>query len=109
MPLATAEREVLGASHADVAAYLLALWDLPHALIEPIALHQDARRLGTTGMDVTAALALADVLAHEVAGEEPDAGAPAVLARLAPLGDLAAWRALARTAWAGLQAAEARA
>lgn len=41
LPLADAERRILGASHADVAAYLLSLWDLPHALIEPIALQSD--------------------------------------------------------------------
>jgi putative nucleotidyltransferase with HDIG domain len=33
------EREILGASHADVGAYLLGLWGLPPPVVEAIALH----------------------------------------------------------------------
>ena len=35
------EREVLEATHADLGAYLLQLWGLPLALIEPVARHHD--------------------------------------------------------------------
>jgi HD-like signal output (HDOD) protein len=35
------EQEELGATHADVAAYLLALWGLPAPLVEAVALHHD--------------------------------------------------------------------
>ena len=31
---AIAEREKLGASHPEIGAYLLGLWDLPHDIIE---------------------------------------------------------------------------
>jgi len=37
--LCTVERGMLGATHAEVGAYLLALWGLPDPIIEAIALH----------------------------------------------------------------------
>ncbi len=39
--LYAAEREVLGCSHAEVAAYLFGLWGLPSAIIEAVAWHHD--------------------------------------------------------------------
>ncbi len=40
-PVIVAEREILEATHADLGAYLLQLWGLPLALIEPVARHHD--------------------------------------------------------------------
>jgi HD-like signal output (HDOD) protein/CheY-like chemotaxis protein len=34
-----AEREIIGATHADVGAYLMGLWGLPDAIVEAIAFH----------------------------------------------------------------------
>lgn len=34
-----AEREVFGATHAEVGAYLLSLWGLPYAIVESVAFH----------------------------------------------------------------------
>jgi HD-like signal output (HDOD) protein/ActR/RegA family two-component response regulator len=39
--LYAAEREVLGCSHAQVAAYLLGLWGLPSTIVEAVAWHHD--------------------------------------------------------------------
>jgi HD-like signal output (HDOD) protein len=39
--LLTAEIDILGCSHAEVAAYLLGLWGLPEAVIDGVAWHQD--------------------------------------------------------------------
>jgi HD-like signal output (HDOD) protein/ActR/RegA family two-component response regulator len=39
--LYAAERELLGCSHAQVAAYLLGLWGLPSTIIEAVAWHHD--------------------------------------------------------------------
>jgi HD-like signal output (HDOD) protein len=39
IPLAVAEREGLGADHADIGGYLLGLWGLPVPVVEAIALH----------------------------------------------------------------------
>jgi len=39
--LYAAERELLGCSHAQVAAYLFGLWGLPSAIVEAVAWHHD--------------------------------------------------------------------
>src|ERR1035441_4510947 len=39
--LYAAERELLGCSHAQVAAYLLGLWGLPSTIVEAVAWHHD--------------------------------------------------------------------
>jgi HD-like signal output (HDOD) protein/ActR/RegA family two-component response regulator len=36
-----AEREIVGCTHAEVAAYLFGLWGLPHAIVEAVAWHHD--------------------------------------------------------------------
>ncbi|MFO7728011.1 MAG: response regulator [Desulfonatronovibrio sp.] len=41
--LSDAEQEVLGATHAEVGAYLMALWGLPEAIVEAIAYHHQPR------------------------------------------------------------------
>jgi HD-like signal output (HDOD) protein len=58
---------VLGVSHAEVGAYLLALWDLPHDVVEPVALHHQ-RAPGYPGGEVASLVALANLLAHEATG-----------------------------------------
>jgi HD-like signal output (HDOD) protein len=37
--LADAEREVFGASHTEIGAYLLGLWGLPNSIVEAVAFH----------------------------------------------------------------------
>jgi len=39
VPLAATERERLGCTHADLAAYLMSIWGLPHPLIHAVAYH----------------------------------------------------------------------
>jgi putative nucleotidyltransferase with HDIG domain len=39
IPVVEAEREVLGASHAEMGAYLLGLWGLPDSILEAVAFH----------------------------------------------------------------------
>lgn len=41
-----AEREIFGASHCEVGAYLLGLWGLPGSIVEAIALHHEPERSG---------------------------------------------------------------
>ena len=64
-PLHVVEAEMLGATHAEVGAYLLGLWDLPHAVVEPVALHH-SRPPRREPSDTASMVALANVLAHEV-------------------------------------------
>lgn len=63
-----AETQVLGASHADVGAYLLGLWGLPYQIIEAVALHHYPSRVRQTEFDLLAALAVAHIIC--------DAGSP---------------------------------
>jgi putative nucleotidyltransferase with HDIG domain len=97
-PLHVVEAEMLGATHAEVGAYLLGLWDLPHDVVEPVALHH-ARPLRLEPSDTTSVVALADALAHEAL--EPD-GADYERAELDGLEDVARCREIARAEARGL-------
>jgi HD-like signal output (HDOD) protein len=62
LPLHQAERQVVGASHAEVGAYLLGLWGLPHSVIEAVAFQHSPQRVAQTSFDVLAALVVAQRL-----------------------------------------------
>ena len=62
IPLHEAETRVLGASHAEVGAYLLGIWGLPYPVIEAVAHHHQPYRVAQSSFDVLAALATADSL-----------------------------------------------
>lgn len=57
-----AEREVIGASHAEVGAYLLGIWGLPHSVIEAVAFQHTPQRIYQTQFDLLAALVTAEAL-----------------------------------------------
>lgn len=63
IPLPVAERELIGASHAEVGAYLLGLWGLPHAVVEAVAFQHVPGRVAHSQFDVLTALVLAESLA----------------------------------------------
>jgi HD-like signal output (HDOD) protein len=66
--LSDIERAVLGATHAEVAAYLLGLWGLPQRIVEAVTYHEEPWRLDGTRLGLAGAVYLATVLA-----EKPDA------------------------------------
>jgi HD-like signal output (HDOD) protein/ActR/RegA family two-component response regulator len=68
VPLHCAERQVIGASHAEVGAYLLGLWGLPYSVIEAVAFQHSPQRVAQTTFDVLAALVVAQRL---VLSDEP--------------------------------------
>jgi HD-like signal output (HDOD) protein len=71
-PLHHVERQHLGASHAEVGAYLLALWGLPVPLIEAVACHHHPRRCANPNLCLAGVVHIADALQH--AGQrQPDA------------------------------------
>lgn len=70
-PLHEVELEHLGATHAEVGAYLLGLWGLPAPIVEAVALHHEPDRSVDQGMSILAALHIADHLAAEIEGESP--------------------------------------
>ncbi|MGO9318705.1 MAG: HDOD domain-containing protein [Terracidiphilus sp.] len=61
-----AEEQLLGTSHAEIGAYLLGLWGLPNLAVEAIANHHHPDRVPHSGLDCTAAVYIADLLAHEL-------------------------------------------
>jgi HD-like signal output (HDOD) protein len=62
IPLPQAEYEILGASHAEIGAYLLAIWGLPYTVVEAVAHHHRPTRVKSAGLDALAALAVAMAL-----------------------------------------------
>jgi putative nucleotidyltransferase with HDIG domain len=64
-PLFQVEREVLRATHADIGAYLLAVWGLPFPLVEAVAYHHEPRRLQTATFDLTGIVHVANCLQRE--------------------------------------------
>lgn len=59
-PLHEAERQIIGASHAELGAYLLGLWGLPHPVIEAVAFQYSPQEVSQTQFDVLAALVTAE-------------------------------------------------
>ena len=101
-----AEEQVLGASHAEIGAYLLALWGLPGPIVSAVARHHrpaieagDDPRFGPP-----AAVYFANLLAHERApdsaggsrGTEPSIDQE-YLRVLGMENEIAGWRAIAES------------
>lgn len=65
-PLHILEGEITGISHAEMGAYLLALWGLPPSVVATVSQHHSPVRVskGAT-IDVTLAVHIADLLEHE--------------------------------------------
>jgi HD-like signal output (HDOD) protein len=91
------EQEFFGASHADVGAYLLALWSLPNPIIEAVALHHHPAQCAAPGFSPALAVHAADVFAHEfsrINTEEPPPQLDVVhLTKLGFAGRMETWRA----------------
>lgn len=62
IPIHEAEMHVLGASHAEVGAYLLGLWGLPYPVVEAVARHHAPEDVRGAKFDVLAAVAVAMAL-----------------------------------------------
>jgi putative nucleotidyltransferase with HDIG domain len=86
-----AEREVFGATHAEIGAYLFGLWGLPDPIVEAVAWHHRPADCPADGFGPLAAVHVANALAHGGEAERLDGD---FLARLGAAGRLAAWQAL---------------
>jgi putative nucleotidyltransferase with HDIG domain len=72
-PFCRVEEEILGVSHAEIGAYLLALWGISYPVVEAVAHHHHPARVSEqTAFGVLAATHVADCLAREQGGCEPD-------------------------------------
>ena len=65
IPLHQAETRIIGASHAQVGAYLLGLWGLPYPVIEAVAHHHTPQSVPQAEFDPLAAVAVAHALLPE--------------------------------------------
>ncbi len=91
-----AERQVFGASHTEVGAYLLGLWGLPHSLVETVAFHQAPSQCAVDGFGPLTAVHVANLLEDERhQAERPRASSSMDLDHLTKLGlldRLPVWR-----------------
>lgn len=62
-PLFEIEREVLGATHAEIGGYLLGLWGLPDPVVEAVAFHHEPSLVSHDEFDVVSAVHVANYLA----------------------------------------------
>jgi HD-like signal output (HDOD) protein len=67
-PLADIEYDRFGVSHAEVGAHLLALWGLPHTIVEAVAFHHRPHAAHDPVLDPVAAVAIGDALVREAEG-----------------------------------------
>jgi HD-like signal output (HDOD) protein len=78
----TKERDLLGATHADIGAYLLCLWGMPYGAVDIVARHHDPGPVAGGALAEVHAVFLAEALLAEVADvpghtcglDETDAG-----------------------------------
>ncbi|HEX5445737.1 MAG TPA: response regulator [Pirellulales bacterium] len=97
MPLVAAENEVFGCSHAEVGAYLLALWGLSDAVVEAVAFHHQPARSAVQSFSALTAVHVANALAREceLSPREPSPIDDDYLAGLGLFDRLPGWRELA--------------
>lgn len=63
-PLFEVEEELMGVSHAEVGAYLLAIWGLPTLVVEAVAHHHRPQRVPQDQLDSVGTVYIANYLAH---------------------------------------------
>lgn len=102
-----AEQQVFGASHAEVAACLLALWNLPPALIEAVAMHHLPTRFLTQSFSLLTAVHVANAFDHAESLEEARSQLDLpYLAELSLDHRLAAWWELCQTERAAMNTSQ---
>jgi HD-like signal output (HDOD) protein len=95
-----AERQVLGATHAEVGGYLLGIWGLSDTIVEAVAFHHDPERSTGHTFGPLTAVHIANVLEEQE--QAAGMGGPPILADtdyLAACGldpDMSKWEALCR-------------
>ncbi len=80
-PAIEAERRVLGATHAEMGAYLLGLWGLTHPSVEAAAFHHQPEFLATGEWTLPAVIYLANIIDHRVRAEREARPLPEINAR----------------------------
>ena len=65
LPARRAERDVIGATHAQVGAYLMGLWGLSDVIIDALAYHHEPSACSTQTWSPLAAVHIAETLVHD--------------------------------------------
>ncbi|MEA1997079.1 MAG: HDOD domain-containing protein, partial [Gemmatimonadota bacterium] len=76
--LASLESEMLGATHAEVGAYLLGLWGLSDPIVEALAFHHCPGKHQCDKFNPVTAVHAADVLEHRLSAEEAVGATPEI-------------------------------
>ncbi len=96
LPLWEVEKEIFGANHGEIGAYLLGLWGMPLDLLEASALHHTPGLTITKGFTPLTAVHVANVFEHEANPAKDGLVAPkideAYLKELGLFDRLDAWR-----------------
>jgi putative nucleotidyltransferase with HDIG domain len=96
LELHAAEKQVFGASHAEVGGYLLGLWGLPESIVEAVARHHTPSAATASAFSPLTAVHVAEVLEWEESLAQPRPGGPQLdaeyLAALRVSERLSVWR-----------------
>ena len=65
-PLHQVEGEHFGVTHAEIGAYLLGVWGLPHPIVEAVAFHHAPAQAADPALDAVGAVHIANALVREV-------------------------------------------
>jgi HD-like signal output (HDOD) protein len=82
-PLYAAEENLIGVSHAEVGAYLLGIWGIPHLIVEAVAYHHHPERIPHSKLDLISSL----YFANWIANDRDSHGTPAHSPLCAPLNE----------------------
>jgi HD-like signal output (HDOD) protein len=86
LPLWVVEKDIFGATHGEIGAYILALWGMSAEVVKVASLHHDPLRAGDKTFTALTAVHVANALEYE---ETPDVdGLPAPMFDMAYLQDL---------------------
>ena len=78
-PLYVAEEGLIGVSHAEVGAYLLAMWGIPHLIVEAVAHHHHPERVPFEKLDLISSLYFANCIANERESQTTPLNPPACI------------------------------
>jgi hypothetical protein len=99
IPLEEVEKDIFGAGHGELGAYLLGLWGMPPDLVECAALHHNPSRGDAKKFTSLTAVHVANALVYEVKPDREGFVAPKVdeayLAQVGVAGQLDSWRQIA--------------
>jgi putative nucleotidyltransferase with HDIG domain len=98
MPICEAETKVIGATHAEIGAYLLGLWGFAEPMIHAVAFHHRPMDSHTTGFSALLAVHVANALAKTANSESTERDNALDMEYLSAQGlsdKLADWQALA--------------